>query len=147
MRAPHAAAQSTQDLERVQSAVREGCSLNVGNDTVINRRIVLTANDRLWRRTHSVLLHIFCRGVAAAPRSCVMAGALLDLLLSPLLWALAVARRTLHFVVLYILWWILRDLFVPYETALLVLGIVAILYRDLYDAVKATRLTSSAKPL
>ena len=97
------------------------------------KRIVLRADDALWRKTHPVLLDVFCRGVkAAAPRRLVLQ-ALLDIGIAPSAWVVIAAKNAIHIVILLTTWWILRDSLDPYEVELLALGALAIFYKDIYN--------------
>ena len=101
--------------------------------SVFSKRIVLSADDPLFRKAHPVLLDIFCRGVQATSPGRLALHALVNIVLSPFVWPVIIARKAIHVAILLAAWWALRDAVLPFEAVILILGITAIFYKDLYD--------------
>ena len=104
--------------------------------SVFSKRIVLSADDALWRKAHPVLLDIFCRGVQETRPARLALHALLNIALSPFVWPVIIARKAIHIAILLTVWWVLRDAFAPFESVVLILGITAILYKNIYDELR-----------
>ncbi len=66
----------------------------------IPKRIVLTTDNELWRKTHPVLLDIYCRGAEKAWPSRMVSVALLAIAMTPVMFLMTVARRAIHLAVL-----------------------------------------------
>lgn len=100
------------------------------------KKPILDDDNPLFQQARPVLLEIFCRGVLAASRKQLVIGALLNILLSPFMWPIAIVGRLLHLIIVTAVWWILRDdLAAMGISANLVLGLgwFAALYPVIYD--------------
>lgn len=103
---------------------------------VLAKRIVLDANDPLFRKVQPVVLDIFCRGVQAAETKLLMLGALMTIALRPLSWPIAILGKAIHIAILLTVWWFLRDFIAEFgslDYVLLAIGMTAIFYKDIYD--------------
>ena len=103
---------------------------------VVPKRIIASADDPLFKKAHPVLLSIFCRGVHAAESKQLVLGAALSIITSPAGWVVAIARKLIHLAIVIAIWWFLRAEIAALgvsEYVALTLGIVVVLYRELYD--------------
>jgi len=100
--------------------------------SVFSKRIVLISDDPLWRKAYPVLVDIFCRGVQETRPGHLALHALFNIALSPFVWPVIIARKAIHIAILMAVWWGLRNAFAPFELVVLILGITAILYKDIY---------------
>ncbi len=103
---------------------------------VLAKRIVLDANNPLFRKVHPVVLHIFCCGVQAAETKRLMLGALISISVSPMGWVVVIFRKAIHIAILLAVWWFLRDFIAEFgslDYVLLAIGMTAIFYKDIYD--------------
>ncbi len=103
---------------------------------VLAKRIVLDANNPLFRKVHPVVLHIFRCGVQAAETKRLMLGALISISVSPMGWVVVIFRKAIHIAILLAVWWFLRDFIAEFgslDYVLLAIGMTAIFYKDIYD--------------
>lgn len=103
---------------------------------ILAKRIVLHADNPLFREVHPVVLDIFCHGIRAANPSKLMVGALVSIVLAPFGWIMAVLGRAVHVVIFLAVWWFLRDsinAFGSLDRIVLTVGLVAIFYRQIHD--------------
>ena len=108
---------------------------------ILAKRIVLDADDPLFRDVHPVLLDIFCRGIRAANSSKLMAAVLVSIALAPFGWVVAGFGRAVHVAIFLAVWWFLRDsinAFGSLDRIVLTVGLVAIFYRQIHDELLAT---------
>lgn len=99
------------------------------------KRLIADPENPLWKKAHPVILGIFCRGVLAANPKQLMLGATLSIITSPIGWVTAVALKSLHLLIVIVVWWLLRGEIAAVgvsENMVLILGILAVLYKDLY---------------
>lgn len=104
---------------------------------VLTKRIVFDADNPLFRKVYPVILHVFCRGVRAAESKYLTLGALVSLALSPLGWVLAIFGNAIHVAIILAVWWFLRDVIAEFgslDYVLLAVGMIAIFYKDFYNA-------------
>ena len=102
---------------------------------VLAKRIVLDANNPLFRKVHPVVLHIFRCGVQAAETKRLMLGALISISVSPMGWVVVIFRKAIHIAILLAAWWFLRDFIAEFgslDYALLAVGMIAIFYKEIY---------------
>ena len=99
------------------------------------KRIILDADNPLFRKVHPVVLHIFCRGVQAAESKRLMLGALVSIAVTPIGWVIVVFRKAIHIGILLVVWWFLRDAIAEFgslDYVLLAVGMTAIFYKEIY---------------
>lgn len=100
------------------------------------KRIVLDTDNPLFRKAHPVILDIFCRGVQATEAKRLMLGALISIAAGPVGWVVVVFRKAIHIAILLAVWWFLRDYVAEFgslDYAILVIGMTAIFYKDIYS--------------
>ena len=103
---------------------------------VLAKRIVLDADNPLFRQVHPAILHIFCCGVQSAETKRLMLGGLFSIAVSPLAWVIVVFRKAIHVAILLVVWWFLRDYVAEFgslDYVLLAVGMTAIFYKDIYS--------------
>lgn len=103
---------------------------------ILAKRIVLDADNPLFREVQPVVLDIFCHGIRATNPSKLMVGALVSIVLAPFGWMLVVLGRAVHVVIFLAVWWALRDsinAFGSLDRIVLTVGLVAIFYRQIHD--------------
>jgi hypothetical protein len=104
--------------------------------SLVPKRIIAAADNPLFKKAHPVLLSIFCRGVHAAESKQLVLGAALSIITSPAGWVVAIVSKLLHLAIVVAIWWFLRAEIAALgvsEYVALTLGIVVVLYRELYD--------------
>ena len=99
---------------------------------------VLDSDNPLYKEVEPVLLDILCRGFIEAPRSKLVSMALVSLAMSPLAWLAILFKKVIHFIIIGAIWFIFQDQLSehqPLSTIVLVLALVVILYKDIYQEV------------
>ena len=99
----------------------------------MRKRIILGENE-LFKRVHPVLLNLFCRSVLKENSKRFVLGALVSVVTSPVLWILIFFRKSIHILILLSAWWFLRgELTQSISYVFVVLGLIGIFYRELYE--------------
>lgn len=99
---------------------------------------VLDSDNPLYKETEPVLLDILCRGFIEAPRSKLISMALVSLAMSPIAWLAILFKKAIHFIIIGAIWFIFQDQLSEHEplsTIVLVLALVVLLYKDIYQEV------------
>ena len=100
---------------------------------ILAKRIVLDADNQLFRKAHPVLLDIFCRGVLAAESKRLILAAFLSIVLSPIGWVIVIFKKAIHLAILLAVWWFLREEIARYGSLGYMLGVlaaIAIFYKE-----------------
>ncbi len=103
------------------------------------KRVILDADNELFKKTEPVLIDIWCRGIVGAKLTSIVLTMLFSLLLSPIGWISAAARKIIHFIIFGGIWYFVQLYLSHYlnnlDLIILYIGIVFILYKDLYKEV------------
>ncbi len=104
--------------------------------SIMTKRVILDADNDLFRKAHPVLLDIFCRGVLAAKPRRLVLGALLSISASPVGWVIVVFGKAIHLAILLVVWWFLREEIARYGSLgymFVALAVIAIFYKEIYS--------------
>ena len=99
------------------------------------KRIILDADNPLFRKVHPVILDVFCRGVQAAESKRLMLGAVVSIAVTPFGWVVVIFGKAIHIGILLVVWWFLRDAIAEFgslDYLLLAVGMTAIFYKEIY---------------
>ena len=99
---------------------------------------IILGDNKLWRNTHGVLLHIYCRGILNAESSKLILGSVISILATPTTWPIIIIKRFVHLIILLLLWVLFADFVAEYaniKILILTLVLLAIFYRDIYQEI------------
>ena len=98
------------------------------------KRIVLSDND-LLRKTHPVLLDIFSRGVLETQSQRLVQAAFIAMVISPVVWIVALFKKGIHLTILLAVYWFLREEIASLGALgnmLVAVAFLAIIYKEIY---------------
>ena len=102
--------------------------------------------DELFKKLYPILLDVFCKGIIKTESKKLVLAAIGIFALIPYDIVIIIVHRSIHLLMLFLAWWVLKDDLATYqalEKIMITLALLAIFYKDIYDEIVSLLLNFS----